>query len=490
MKFNTSTKGSTRTVNYEGEVAYSMDAELELYSLVCTTFVENKFYEKANDLILRMRKLLPNVSLHFATNLAVYARTEMHLRTIPLVLLVELLKLHGNSIEIESAIYKVINRADELAEILSYYQLANDRKGTKKLNRLSKSLKRGIAMAFHKFNEYQFAKYNRKTSVRIRDAMFLSHPKPTTDEEKILFKKIADDTLAIPYTWEVILSEAGKTGRDKKEVWEELIDSGKLPYMATLRNLRNIVEANVSLEHIQKVADYLSDEENVLHSKQLPFRFYSAYKMISTLPNTKVLVRALEKAMEYSARNVPIGNERIMIATDVSGSMRSPLSKRSVIEYKDVGVVLSAILANAKDNVITSVFAERFELVPISLGILATINEMNKINVGFSTNGYLIPKYMVDHNINIDKLFVFTDMQMWDSYNYSADVTFKHYWHVYKKSFPNAKLYLFDLAGYGNTPVSVLEKDVTFIAGWSDKVFDMLNYLENGERYVKVIKNL
>lgn len=38
---------------------------------------------------------------------------------------------------------------------------------------------------------------------------------------------------------------------------------------------------------------------------------------------------------------------------------------------------------------------------------------------------------------------------------------------------PNACLYLFDLAGYGQSPVNMLSDDVCCIAGWNDKVFDI-----------------
>ena len=40
--------------------------------------------------------------------------------------------------------------------------------------------------------------------------------------------------------------------------------------------------------------------------------------------------------------------------------------------------------------------------------------------------------------------------------------------------FPEAKLYLFDLAGYGQPPMHMAERDVYLIAGWSDRVFDIL----------------
>lgn len=45
-----------------------------------------------------------------------------------------------------------------------------------------------------------------------------------------------------------------------------------------LRNLRNILQANVSKDHIQAMIAFLTNEDNVRTSKQLPFRFWSAYK--------------------------------------------------------------------------------------------------------------------------------------------------------------------------------------------------------------------
>ena len=53
-----------------------------------------------------------------------------------------------------------------------------------------------------------------------------------------------------PVTWETELSERGNLA----EVWEKLIHSRSgLPYMALLRNLRNIIKAGVNEETHEKV---------------------------------------------------------------------------------------------------------------------------------------------------------------------------------------------------------------------------------------------
>ena len=64
-----------------------------------------------------------------------------------------------------------------------------------------------------------------RKEVKLRDALFLTHPKPVDKAMKVLFDKIATETLDTPYTWETELSSAGQTGKSKKLVWEELICS-------------------------------------------------------------------------------------------------------------------------------------------------------------------------------------------------------------------------------------------------------------------------
>ena len=85
--------------------------------------------------------------------------------------------------------------------------------------------------------------------------------------------------------------------------WEELIESRKVGYMALMRNLRNILDANVSQRHIVSVCNTLSDAEAVRRSKQLPFRFLAAYREISKLKSAYAgrVMDALEQAVVVSA---------------------------------------------------------------------------------------------------------------------------------------------------------------------------------------------
>ena len=61
---------------------------------------------------------------------------------------------------------------------------------------------------------------------------------------------------------------------------------------------------------------------------------------------------------------------------------------------------------------------------------------------------------------------------------------------IIKKIAPNAKLYLFDLAGYSTQPIDVKQNDVYLLAGWSDKVFDILSGMENAVSALEKISQI
>ncbi|MCS6796183.1 MAG: TROVE domain-containing protein [Raineya sp.] len=504
MKFNTTTKGKNTILNYEGEKAYTLSPALELYTAVVTASLSDQFYEKADSKIERIRNLIAQNNPEFVAKLAIYTRKQMYLRSVPLVLAVELAKIHSGDNLVSRMIAQIIERADEITELLAYYQIANQRTGTKKLNKLSKQVQKGIALAFNKFDEYQFAKYNRDTEIKLRDALFLAHPKAKDESQQAIFNKIINGELATPYTWEVELSELGQNKFESKKAkqeafkakWEELIESEKMGYMATLRNLRNFLDAGVSESHIEKVARYLANPKAVENSQQLPFRFFSAYLELQRVASvhTSKLLEALENAAQVSAKNIKgfDKNTKALIACDFSGSMQTHVSPKSKVQYFQIGVVLAMILRNICSKVLAGIFGSTWKIINLPQGnILAnSVQIANRIGeVGFSTNGYLVIQDLIKKKLELDKVFIFTDCQMWDSIAGNKE-HFSDLWNKYKKLVPTAKLYIFDLAGYGQMPISIPQKDVFLIAGWSDKVFEVLEAIENGENALKMIEKI
>ena len=514
MQFNETSKGKNQVVNYEDALAYRLSPKWHLYASVVTASLGDKFYETSSDRLAVIFHLMRKTDPQFVARLAIYARERMNLRSIPLVMAVELAKIHSGDRLVRQMVSRIIGRADEITELLAYYQMANGRwKETKKLNRLSKQLQAGLQNAFNKFDEYQFAKYNRDAEITLRDALFLVHPKAKDEAQQLIFNKIVENKLETPYTWETELSALGQTKfeseKAKKEAfarkWEELIDSGRVGYMALLRNLRNILLADVSPEHIDTVCKTLRDKQKVLHSKQLPFRFLAAYRELSQIKtdfkseylskkvkNVRVnfigfakdensydvmmslvskVMNALEEAVKVTAENIAGFDEstKVLIACDVSGSMQTPISPKSKVMNYDIGLMLGMLLKSRCKNAVSGIFGDTWKIVNIpDSGVLSNVDAFYKREgeVGYSTNGYLVVQDLTERQVVMDKIMIFTDCQLWDSTG--NDTVLKDVWKKYKAIAPEAKLYLFDLAGYGQVPLDITGDDVFLIAGWSD----------------------
>lgn len=229
MKFNTThwlqaaKEEYVQPRNHEGAAAYAMSPEMELYSSVVTASFNEQFYETGDERMNRLYELIAQVDPVFVAKLAIYAREKMYLRSVPLAMAVLLGFHHSGDALVSTTVRRVVQRADEITELLACYAKINYRGHTKKLHQLSKQIQKGLAQAFNKFDEYQFAKYDRKGAVTLRDALFLVHPKAKDEAQQLLFNKIAQRELATPYTWETTLSALGqqtyKSERAKKDAF-------------------------------------------------------------------------------------------------------------------------------------------------------------------------------------------------------------------------------------------------------------------------------
>ncbi|XP_035227346.1 telomerase protein component 1-like, partial [Stegodyphus dumicola] len=85
--------------------------------------------------------------------------------------------------------------------------------------------------------------------------------------------------LPIPETWETQIASRGNIAA----IWESLIDNSKLPYMAMLRNIRNLILSGISPKHHEKVLKHLENKNAVVNSRQLPIQFYEAFKTVVEL---------------------------------------------------------------------------------------------------------------------------------------------------------------------------------------------------------------
>ena len=114
-----------RTVNYEGGIAFTMTPKMELYTRVATALVgEPKFYEpnaEGDRALLQLIGTVAKEDPEFILKLAVHCRRDLHLRTIPVVLLVEACRYESKQFVRRYAPH-IVQRPDELTEAIAYWK--------------------------------------------------------------------------------------------------------------------------------------------------------------------------------------------------------------------------------------------------------------------------------------------------------------------------------------------------------------------------------
>ena len=314
-------KNSQKLAGGYGRFAAKQDLESLLRRAVMANLLwENVAYESGDSIANHISTLIPRIPADVVANIAIESRIKQKLRHIPLFMIVEMAKYNDHKKLIRKVINQVITRPDQMTDLLGLYW----KDGKKPI---PAQMKLGLADCFAKFSEYQFAKYDRKTSVKFRDIMRMVHPKPTRELSK-LYNKIINQNLDTPDTWEVALS----SGADKNQSWTRLIHEDKLPDMAFLKNLRNIISAGVSEKIIRNRFDKIKS------SFLLPLNFLSAKKYAPNFQDE------IEKSMFNCYGKLPKLPGFTIFVVDVSGSMNSTISSKSELTRKDAAIAM-AILA-------------------------------------------------------------------------------------------------------------------------------------------------
>lgn len=385
MKLNVAKRPASFT--HEGAPAKRISHEASLRRSVLSCLLwEREFYEDGQSIADRIVDLVGKVEPRVVVDLAEEARTKFHLRHVPLLLIAALAEANRRGPYIEAAIDKAVQRADEIAELVAIWW----RNGRRPL---PAGMKRGLARAFCRFSAYQLAKYNRRDStVRLRDVMFMVHPKPYGTHDAETFKALADDTLSPPDTWEVSLSR----GADKKGTFERLLREGTLGYLALLRNLRNMDEAGCDMGLVRASILARKGADRVL-----PFRYVAAARACPRLEPE------LDVALQSAIAELPRLGGTTVVLVDVSGSMDYPLSAKSDIRRMDAAATLASVL-NCEDLRVISFSNDVVEVPPRRgmAGVDAIIR--SQMHGGTNLGGAV---QTVNMTIQPDRLIVITDEQ-------------------------------------------------------------------------------
>lgn len=352
-----------------GAPAVRIPAAEQLRRVVMTYILwEDSFYVDNKTHAKLIKELMHKCSLADCAAIALEARNQMKLRHVPLLIVREMARhpqLSKSPRVVSDTLAEVIQRADELAEFVAIYWAEGKCP-------LSKQIKLGLAKAFQKFSEYDLAKYNRDKDVKLRDVLFLCHSKPadargdryTRDERasirlnpeavdlnlsegEELYRKLVDDQLRTPDTWEVELSQS----KDKLKSWRRLLSENKLNDLAFLRNLRNMLKVGITVKDLAKSGEHRR------WKRVLPFRFLSAARMV---PQLEPL---LEHWMFQALEGTPKLKGHTVLLIDTSGSMKDALSAKSDLTRLDTAKALAMLLRELCESVEVYAFDTTVRLV-------------------------------------------------------------------------------------------------------------------------------
>lgn len=463
-KFNQT--ATIKTVNKEGHAAYGMRDKEKLVTQVLTSFLnESKFYGDNSKEIQETVRRVIDTDPAFVSKLAVFARREFNMRSVAHVLTAELAHAEKGKPFVRNTVNGVSLRGDDVTEIMACYLFTFGKP-------VPASLKKGISDVLLTFDEYTLAKYKGdKDAVKMRDLFRICRPTPMSPAQSALWKRCLDGTLAIPETWETELSANGNT----KESWEKLIGGGKLGYMALLRNLRNIVQAHP--DNLSEALRRISDPAAVRKSRQLPFRFLSAYRSVCDLPNVGTAVLdALEDAADAAISNLPKLPGKTVVAIDISGSMISTVSAKSDIRCCDISTLLGLIASRICEDAIVYKFNTAIQKQAISHRT-AILNAAAHAACSGGTDMSLPFLQMIRDGIKTDRIIILSDNQC-NSSLFGTPV--QRFASGYRRQTGNDLwVHAVDLRGYGTQQFSGPRTNI--IAGWSEKVFDFILLSEQGE---------
>jgi len=437
---------------YEGAPAVRINAEKQLRrSLMSCLLWESEFYESGTSIAERLSDLIKKVDAEKVASMMIEARSQMYLRHAPLLIATELArigKLKANDLT------TIIQRADELSEFLSIYWKDGKCK-------LSNQVKKGLAKAFEKFDAYALAKYNRNKDIKLRNVMFLTHPKPKNKEQAAIFKKLANNELESPDTWEVELS-TGK-GLNKKESWIRLLKENKINGLALIRNLRNMQQAGVDKNLIrQSIINMKTD-------KILPFRFIAAAKYAPQLESE------LEQAMFKCLSTFEKLPGKTALVIDTSPSMWGvKISAKSELDRFEAASALAILAREICEDVTIYAFNEKGYVIPARRGF-ALRDALAKTKGCASYGGLAV---LMANKDGYDRIIVLTDGE-WHNHRRKSSCTWNVHMGKAEKiaDLPKTdKAYMLNVASY---QYGVGYGKWTSIDGFSENV---LRYIAECER--------
>ena len=484
-KFNETTKTAKRvdSVNAAGGVAYTRDSfEMEVASVVLSSMINgNSYYETEKDRLARIEDMIKSnpTKAEFLAKAMVYTRNEGNLRSVSHYMGTLLTEGAKGTNFLRPALVKSMVRPDDATEMVALWNSRNPNK------MVPNSLRRAIKDRLeNKWDAYQLKKYYGTGAVKVSNLVNLTHPKPRDEAQEVTFRQALEGTLPNIATAQTV--NAGSTGTERAQNYANMLAERKLGYMAALKNIKNILEAGATDETVQALCALLENENAVLKSRVLPFRFTQAYGIVDNLSMDRIkakrILKAIEQGFIYSAKNISIvgEDESVAILLDESGSMGGYYGAVDMTETYPfmIGKTLMASMLTGldKDRALGYLWADHAREVSIDGGPMEFIKRTK--TQGGGTNLGQAMNMLIKSKTKVDVLVVFTDMQqnaIGGSYwNSASQDSFPEQIKKYRGINPNVKVVFWNLEGYGGGTPMKLDHNILEVSGYSDRMLEVI----------------
>lgn len=468
--------------------------------------------------------------------IAHWARQKLNMRLFPQILMVAAarhLKVENVENPIIRYMPKISHRPDDLLQVHALYNALFGKAtgaGTYRKAVLPSRLKRAMARTFGGYDVYKLVKYNRpqnhpnyadllgslrggrlvpKSAMRVgkkHNGEAPSWPLSKALRDYLIDGKMSDelptrikarhDFMALPaeaslaeirahakaagLTWEDVVSKFGGKNVDEKRkaaVWSAAAE--QMGAMALFKNLRNLLQAGVP--NLAKRTAKVYTPEFVRSSRLLPWRFYNAYTALSQAAGVgdverKRVQENVSKALDVAAsENVPEFPGVTAIFVDVSGSMNTKISAKSVTSAAEAACLMAGILNRRCETALVYAFASTVSEIHTTKSdpVLSVVSKIKKASVGYSTNFHMSFETLRKRRIKADRIVFLTDNEASSRFNSCGREAER-----YASQHPDVFIHAIDLQAHGQSAVHTSMKRYNLVSGFSESIFTTLAQFE------------
>ena len=475
-------------------------------------------------------------------------REGLRLRSTPQVLLAVAAACSGTRGFVARYGTAVMRRADEIRQVFAAFRHLFQGKDGRHKGALPHGLRKALAAALAKATPYELLKYDGTDRPTFADVLkmvsgsqklrkfgsesgwplskamyqYLVNGTVTDDAPEILKRRQAffrttdistvttEDIEAAGLTWENATSHFGTTS----EVWEKVIPV--MGEMALTRNLRNFEQAGISREAWDAVTQALLRDGD---SVQLPFRFFSASREVTSVVAKEVLAKALDRSCD---RLPDLPGVTVVLADNSGSAVGAPVSGKGSLRVADAGNTLEAVLARRLGHrALVGVFGDVGIWVPFApdahclagkekIDAVAQREDRRKngalgipefvkgkgwggtegVGGGTETGLWYLLKDLIDRKVHADRILLLSDLCCYTQGDVNCGHDLKKYLghsratvqsllDLYRMNVNKAvKVYSVNLAGYAQSQVRPQGEDIHLLSGWSEKLVSLIRDLE------------